>query len=75
MWSTTDECRFINGLGQHRNPAAVVPFEEKLEFLRRYRQGIELRVVWKNIDSRTVFEYVDKKIRYYEDLIANRNSH
>jgi hypothetical protein len=75
MWSTTDEIRFINGLGQHCNPVAVVPYEEKLEFLKRYREGINLRCRWGNIEPETIFEYVENRIAYYRDLIANPNSH
>lgn len=74
MWSTGDEIRFINGLGQHRNPAALVPFEEKLEYLKRFRDGIRLRARWENIDPVTIHEYVDSRILYYEDLIANPNT-
>jgi len=72
MWGTSDEIRFINGLGNHRNPKTVVPPEEKLEFLKRYLEGIELRVVWGHIDSTAVRKYVESRIGYYTNLIQNK---
>jgi len=71
-WSTTDEIRFINGLGQHRNPSAVISFEEKLEHLIRYLEGMEHRVVWGSINSNEVRAYALSRIEYYQKLIARQ---
>lgn len=71
MWSTQDEVRFINGIGNHRSPRALVPPEEKLEYLKRYKEGLDLRVVWGHINQQEVRRYVDSRISYYEKLIQN----
>ena len=73
MWRTADEIKFINGLGQHCDPKRVVPYEEKLEYLRRYLRGCQRRVLWAGINRTTVTEYAEERIRYYEDLISRTN--
>jgi len=73
-WSTKDEIRFINGLGSHANPKRVIPPEEKLEYLKRYRRGIELRRVWTGINSTEVKQYTDQRIAYYEALVAQKEN-
>jgi hypothetical protein len=73
MWGTTDEIKFINGLGNHRSPRAVVPYEEKLEYLMRYLEGNALRVRWGPIDSATVRMYAESRVEYYESLIQKKH--
>lgn len=74
MWSTADEISFINGIGSYHNPHAVVSMEERLEYLKRYLEGLALRVNWGNLDADTIIKYTVTRIEYYDKhLTQNRN--
>lgn len=71
-WRTSDEIRFINGLGQHTNPKRVVPVEEKLEYLYRYKNAMRLRVRWDGINVAEIRDYVDNRLAYYEKVVKSQ---
>lgn len=70
VWSTTDEIRFINGLGHHRDRRTVPSFEKKLTLLRGYLQGCQLRTKWVGLNREEIVAYVENRIDYYSR--ANR---
>lgn len=74
-WSTNDEIRFINGLGQHLNPGAVVPPEVRLEYLRRYQKAIQLRSNWGSINSESIRQYIAIRVVYYEQITQPTPQH
>jgi len=63
-YTETHEIRYINNIGTHMIGSSRFT---KLELLKKYRNAIKKRVVWNDIDSVKVINYVNKLITAYKD--------
>jgi hypothetical protein len=72
-WSTTDEIRFINGLGHHRDRRNLPSIEKKLALLHGYLEGCKLRSDWTGLDREEITRYAEHRLDYYSRL--NHNPH
>ena len=65
-WTTSDEKRWIDTMGQHDQSIKKVPY---IELLERYLEATNKRKNWDGIDKRTVIGYAKKQLLKQE--IAN----
>lgn len=65
-WTTRDEKRWIDTMGQHDQSIRKVPY---IELLERYLEAAKRRKSWDGIDKRTVIAYAKKQLLKQE--IAN----
>ena len=65
-WTTRDEKRWIDTMGQHDQSIRKVPY---IELLDRYLEAAKKRKSWGGIDKRTVIDYAKKQLLKQE--IAN----
>ena len=74
-WTTADEIRFLNGLGQHSgSKKKVLLVSERIELLKKYLEGNTLRSIWGDIDPKEVRRYAENLIRNYESLSKKKGS-
>lgn len=65
-WTTIDEKRWIDTMGQHDQSIRKVPY---IELLERYLEAAKKRKNWDGIDKRAVIAYAKKQLLKQE--IAN----
>jgi hypothetical protein len=64
-WTTIDEKRWIDTMGQHDQSIKKVPY---IELLERYLEAAKKRKSWDGIDKRTVIAYAKKQLRI-QDIV------
>lgn len=57
-WSTNDEMRFLDNIGNFSNPPSPLP---RKVLLKKYADSMEIRHNWDNIDKVIVEEYLAKE--------------
>lgn len=65
-WSTEDECRFIDGLGQWREPAVQEKSRHTLtrrQLLEGYQRGLQHRRAWGDLHPKTIEKHLKAAIR------------
>ena len=72
-WSTSDEIKFLAGLGTHsqNTPEKVedVPREERLRLLKNYKQSIPLRQRWGPLNPEIIEKAVNSMIARLEPVV------
>ena len=58
-WTTIDEKRWIDTMGQHDQSIRKVPY---IELLERYLEAAKKRKNWDRIDKRAVIAYAKKQL-------------
>lgn len=65
-WSMADECAFIDGLGQWREPGVREQSRHSLtrrQLLERYQRALQRRHNWGELHPATVLKYLKAAIR------------
>jgi len=65
-WRTSDELRFLDRIGEHRNGHANIRTDEKIRRLEQYLESMKLRVVWRNLEPDVIRLHAEKLIASYK---------
>ena len=58
-WSTNDEMRFLDKIGNFNEPPSPLP---RVALLKKYADSMDARHNWDNIDVAIIKEYLSKEI-------------
>lgn len=75
MWKTSDEIRFLESIGKHREKKPANQ-NERTELLRSYRKAMGLRINWGTLDSDRIIDYIGDAIlqnQTYPHLVTGTN--
>jgi hypothetical protein len=72
MWTTEDEMKFLEKIGDHAAPIQVRTYKRRFILLHRYKDAMKVRINWGEIDSGEILCYVLDRIRWEEELWGMR---
>jgi hypothetical protein len=73
-WRTADELTFLDQIGEHRENRYTLRASDKIQLLRSYLKGFELRRVWRNLEPEVIRRRAESLIRSYTGLSKTKGS-
>ncbi len=73
-WRTSDECLFLDRLGQHRDDNHDLRASEKIQLLHHYLESMDLRAIWRNLDREVIRRHATKLINSYEAMSQRKEA-